>query len=86
MVSNQLTNYVIAYDDTAALNSSLSSSKFNKAVLDSDGSAFPGVSTDLSNSQKRQKKVVINYADHHRMSIDVKGGHRPELDNLELTP
>ena len=54
--------------------------------MDSDGSAFPGVSTDLSNSQKRQKKVVINYADHHRMSIDVKEGHRPELDNLELTP
>jgi len=54
--------------------------------MDSEGSAFPGVSTDLSNSQKRQKKVVINYADHHRMSIDVKGGHRPELDNLEDTP
>ncbi len=33
---------IIVYDEEAAVNSSLSSNKYNKVVMDSDGSAFPG--------------------------------------------
>ena len=64
------------------LNSSLGSNKYSK-VLDADENPLVGASSETSQSRRKQKKVVINYADHHRMSIT---GNKLELENLDGTP
>jgi len=56
------------YDEAAALNSSLGSNQYQKMV---DGEI---VVSSTEHSQNKKKKVVINYAEHHRQSINGKGG------------
>ena len=79
---SNFSHLILEYDDAGILNSSLGSNKYSKAL---DGDDYPpvGASSETSYSRKRQKKVVINYADHHRMSIT---GNKLELDNLDGTP
>ena len=45
-----------------------------------------GISSTEPSYKNGKKTVVINYAEHHRMSIYSKSGQKLDLDNLGNTP